>query len=130
MLRRSELIKLITHSYSGGRWLRGYIQGKLSADPVFDAGLQAVRNQQGPVIDLGCGQGFTCRWAREMGAILAHGIDISEKMLDSAKHYPSDPAIKYEHSDLETIVLPLKSYNLIVSSLALHYVEHLPSVIA
>jgi len=96
--------------------------------PSFRSLLPAVRGTK--VIDLGCGQGFTCRWAREMGAILAHGIDISEKMLDSAKRFPADPAIEYEHSDLETIELPLKSCNLVISSLALHYVEHLPSVIA
>jgi hypothetical protein len=39
MTRRRDYIKAIAQSFSGGRWLQGYIQGKLSADPVFDAGV-------------------------------------------------------------------------------------------
>ncbi|KAN0096001.1 methyl transferase [Hyaloscypha variabilis] len=96
--------------------------------PSFRSLLPNVRGTK--VLDLGCGQGFTCRWAREMGAILVHGVDISEKMLASANHYPPDPAIEYERSDLETFSLPPSTYHLVISSLAPHYVEKLPSVIA
>lgn len=68
------------------------------------------------VLDLGCGQGWTCRWVREMGATIAHGVDISEEMLASARYFPSDPTIKYERFDLETVALPNISYNLVISS--------------
>jgi trans-aconitate methyltransferase len=40
----------------------------------------------------------------------------------------SRPSIKYEHSDLETIEWPTMSYNLIISFLTLHHIEHLPDV--
>jgi ubiquinone/menaquinone biosynthesis C-methylase UbiE len=96
--------------------------------PSFRSLLPEVRGSK--VLDLGCGQGFTCRWVREMGAKLAYGVDISEKMLASAESFPSDPSVEYEHSDLESIQLPSTSYNLVVSSLALHYIERLPSVFA
>src|ERR1044072_3061458 len=35
----------------------------------------------GNVLDLGCGFGWFCRWAREQGAAYVVGIDVSEKML-------------------------------------------------
>jgi ubiquinone/menaquinone biosynthesis C-methylase UbiE len=103
----------------------------LQGAPEWPSFRSLLPNIQGAkVLDLGCGQGWTCRWAREMGAKIAHGVDISEKMLASARKFPFDPAIEYEHSDLETIVLPIAKYNLAISSLALHYVEHLPAIFA
>ena len=109
MLRRSELIKLITHSYSGGRWLRGYIQGKLSADPVFDAGLQAVRNQQGPVIDLGCGLGLFGLWLRTNGSNAEYrGCDLNEwKILAGCKARDS---LGFQH--LQLYCQDLESFSL------------------
>jgi 2-polyprenyl-3-methyl-5-hydroxy-6-metoxy-1,4-benzoquinol methylase len=39
------------------------------------------------VLDLGCGFGWFCRWARdEGGAALVHGVDVSENMLKRAKN--------------------------------------------
>lgn len=96
--------------------------------PLFRSLLPHIQGCK--VLDLGCGQGWTCRWAREMGAMIAHGVDISEKMLANARKFLSDPSIEYEHSDLETVELPTTNYNLVISSLALHYVEHLPDVFA
>ncbi|MGH7038053.1 MAG: class I SAM-dependent methyltransferase, partial [Stellaceae bacterium] len=37
------------------------------------------------VLDLGCGFGWFCRWARQAGAASVLGIDVSEKMLARAK---------------------------------------------
>ncbi len=37
------------------------------------------------VLDLGCGYGWFCRWAREAGAAAVLGIDVSEKMLARAR---------------------------------------------
>ena len=38
------------------------------------------------VLDLGCGFGWFCRWARGEGAASALGIDLSERMLERARH--------------------------------------------
>src|SRR5947209_16534939 len=45
------------------------------------------------VLDLGCGFGWFCRWAREHGATHVEGIDVSEKMLARARAATVDPAI-------------------------------------
>src|SRR5215470_19695286 len=53
------------------------------------------------VIDLGCGFGWFCRWAREQGATRVIGIDISEKMLARAQATTADECIAFERADLE-----------------------------
>ena len=43
------------------------------------------------VLDLGCGFGWFCRWARTQGAADVVGIDVSTKMLDRARRDTDDP---------------------------------------
>lgn len=90
------------------------------ADPAVDASRPELR-----VADLGCGFGWFCRWAREVGAGSVHGLDVSENMLARARETTADPAIRYERADLETLVLAEGAFDLVYSSLALHYVENL-----
>ena len=77
------------------------------------------------IVDLGCGFGWFCRWAREVGATSVHGLDVSEKMLGRAREMTSDPAIVYTRTDLESLSLTQGAFDLAYSSLALHYVENL-----
>ncbi|OAI43889.1 SAM-dependent methyltransferase [bacterium SCGC AG-212-C10] len=77
------------------------------------------------VIDLGCGFGWFCRWAREAGAASVLGIDISERMLARAAADTDDPAITYAQGDLERLSLPDSSFDVAYSSLAFHYLEGL-----
>ena len=77
------------------------------------------------VLDLGCGFGWFCRWARAAGAAQIHGIDVSEKMLARATTETEDPAITYARADLEQIDLPSGAFDLVFSSLTLHYLENL-----
>ncbi|TVY94179.1 Uncharacterized protein LAWI1_G000440 [Lachnellula willkommii] len=81
-------------------------------------------------LDLGCGFGWTCRWARENGAQAAHGIDLSKNMLSKAKEFPEDPAITYLQADLDQVKLPALSFDVAFSSLALHYLKNLPELVA
>lgn len=81
-------------------------------------------------LDLGCGFGWTCRWAREAGAVEVHGIDLSQNMLEKAKEFPADSAVTYQQADLETLKLPSGSFNAVFSSLALHYLVKLPDLVA
>ena len=74
------------------------------------------------VLDLGCGYGWFCRFARERGAAHVLGIDVSEKMLARARETTSDAAIEYRLADLETVNLEGMSFDLVYSSLAFHYV--------
>lgn len=75
------------------------------------------------VLDLGCGYGWFCRWARQNGAAQVLGIDISEKMLARAAAMTDDSGITYTRADIEVIELPPNSFNLVYSSLAFHYIE-------
>lgn len=78
------------------------------------------------VVDLGCGFGWFCRWAREQGADRVLGVDVSEKMLARARAMTSDEGVSYQRADLESLDLPQGSFELIYSSLAFHYVGNLP----
>lgn len=74
------------------------------------------------LLDLGCGYGWFCRWARQAGAAHVDGLDVSERMLARAAADTPDAAIHYARADLETIELPPRSYDLVYSSLTLHYI--------
>jgi len=82
------------------------------------------------IVDLGCGFGWFCRWAREQGAAEVLGIDVSEKMLKRARASTSDAAITYLKADIESVELAEGSFDLAYSSLALHYVENLERLLA
>jgi SAM-dependent methyltransferase len=75
------------------------------------------------VLDLGCGFGWFCRWASEHGAAGVTGIDLSENMLARAREQTTDRSVTYVQADLEQLDLPEAAFDLIYSSLALHYVE-------
>jgi SAM-dependent methyltransferase len=96
--------------------------------PALRALLPDVRGLR--VLDLGCGFGWFCRWARTQGAAHVLGLDVSERMLARARATTDDPTITYERADLESVTLPLAAFDLVYSSLALHYVERLDRLIA
>jgi SAM-dependent methyltransferase len=81
------------------------------------------------VLDLGCGFGWFCRWARLQGAAEVLGLDISANMLERARRDTDDPAIRYQQADLEKAVLPVGSFDLVYSSLALHYLADLDRIV-
>lgn len=82
------------------------------------------------VLDLGCGYGWFCRWARAAGATSVLGLDVSERMLARARSDTRDDAITYRRADLEHPDLPPATFDLAYSSLALHYIERLDRLVA
>jgi ubiquinone/menaquinone biosynthesis C-methylase UbiE len=82
------------------------------------------------VVDLGCGYGWFCRWAREQGAASVLGLDVSEKMLERAREMTSDPTVSYVRGDLEHLDLPAAAFDLVYSSLTFHYIENLGALFA
>jgi len=82
------------------------------------------------VLDLGCGFGWFCRFARQQGAASVLGVDVSERMLARAKAETSDPAISYQRADLEELTLVPGDFDFAYSSLALHYIEKLEGLLA
>lgn len=89
--------------------------------PAFRALLPQLRDKR--VLDLGCGFGWHCRYAREQQAHSVVGIDLSEKMLARARECNSDPAIEYRRLAIEDIDFAAETFDVALSSLALHYVE-------
>lgn len=76
------------------------------------------------VLDLGCGFGWHCRYAIEHGAKAVTGIDISERMLEKAQEMTESPLIKYIKMPIEDIDYSSHSFDVVISSLAFHYVEN------
>ncbi len=109
--------------FDGYSQLRRSVEGLDGAAewPAMRAMLPDMRGLR--VVDLGCGFGWFCRWARVRGAAHVLGLDVSEKMLARARSDAPDAAITYDRADLERLELPEASFDLAYSSLALHYIE-------
>lgn len=103
----------------------------LDGAPEWPALRAMLPNMRGlRVVDLGCGFGWFCRWAREAGATQVLGIDVSDKMLKRAKADTSGSGISYQKANLEELKLPAASYDVAYSSLAFHYLTKLDNVLA
>lgn len=96
--------------------------------PAMRAMLPDLRGLR--VLDLGCGFGWFCRWARQNGAAQVMGVDLSEKMLARARAATIDSVIIYTQADLEHLDLCSQSFDLVYSSLAFHYVERLDALVS
>jgi 2-polyprenyl-3-methyl-5-hydroxy-6-metoxy-1,4-benzoquinol methylase len=95
--------------------------------PAMRALLPAIAGKR--VLDLGCGFGQFSRWLAGEGAASVLGIDLSEKMLERARAETGSAAISYKRGDLEHIELEPLAYDLVVSSMALHYVANFHCVV-
>lgn len=80
------------------------------------------------VLDLGCGFGAFCRFAADEGAKSVLGIDLSEKMLATARARTESPAVTYERGDLDALDLKGRTFDVVFSSLAFHYVADFPAL--
>src|SRR5690606_38709036 len=89
--------------------------------PALRALLPVVAGKR--TVDLGCGFGQLSRWLGDEGAVSVLGIDLSEKMLERARAETTNPAIRYERGNLDELVLAPACAELIVSSMAFHYIE-------
>lgn len=121
-------------------------QNKYDDDVFFDKYSKMERSQKGlagagewhclqkmlpnftdkSVLDLGCGFGWHCEYALEHGARSVVGVDISEKMLAQARE--KAPAASYLCMPIEDIAFPAHSFDIALSSLALHYVADIPTL--
>lgn len=81
-------------------------------------------------LDLGCGFGWHCRYAAEQGASEVLGIDLSERMLDRARALTDDPRITYRRVAIEDLDCPAGAFDVVLSSLAFHYVASFDAVCA
>ncbi|MBQ8171394.1 MAG: class I SAM-dependent methyltransferase [Oscillospiraceae bacterium] len=82
------------------------------------------------VLDLGCGFGHNCIEFIRRGAAHVTGIDISKKMLTVAQRENSHPDIEYINMSMTDIDRINGCFDLVYSSLAFHYIEDMPKLMA
>lgn len=88
---------------------------------VFKEFLPELQNKS--VLDLGCGFGWHCRYAREQHARSVIGVDISEKMLQQAHEMTNDSFITYMKMPIEDINFSDFQFDVVISSLVFHYIQ-------
>ncbi|WP_322922663.1 class I SAM-dependent methyltransferase [Paenibacillus campi] len=92
--------------------------------PAFRSLLPSLQGKR--VLDLGCGSGQLATYMLEQGAAHVTGTDISASMLSLA---PQHEQIEYIQAPMEQLDFPGNHFDIIVSSLALHYVEQYEAMI-
>ena len=115
--------------YDDERFFQKYSQMSRSQNGLDGAGEWETLRELLPdftgkrVLDLGCGYGWHCIYAVEQGAASATGIDISQKMLEVAREKTAFPQVDYRCMPMEEIDFPTGSFDVVISSLALHYLQ-------
>jgi ubiquinone/menaquinone biosynthesis C-methylase UbiE len=79
------------------------------------------------VLDLGCGAGDFCRRLSALGSARVVGVDISQNMLELAQK-EVQPGISYINRAMEDVIFSPEIFDLVVSSLAFHYIQDLPAL--
>ncbi|MCM2677541.1 class I SAM-dependent methyltransferase [Alkalicoccobacillus plakortidis] len=81
------------------------------------------------VLDLGCGYGWHCGYAESNGAASVIGVDLSKKMLEKAQELHGSKNISFLNKSIEEVTFPQSSFDVVISSLALHYVKDYREVV-
>src|SRR5450830_1745640 len=117
------------NAYDNPRFFEGYknlrekdngLNGALEV-PAIRALLPDLAGKR--VLDLGCGFGDFARYARSQGALAVTGLDVSQKMIAQASSLTADNNIRYLHCAIEDYLPEAGSVDLVISSLALHYID-------
>ena len=81
------------------------------------------------ILDLGCGDAAIAAGLLDAGATHYHGIDSSPVMVGVAQSRLGGRAAQIEQAPIGSFTAPPDSFDLIISRLALHYVENMDSVL-
>ncbi|WFD10540.1 class I SAM-dependent DNA methyltransferase [Tepidibacter hydrothermalis] len=81
------------------------------------------------VLDVGCGMGDSCIFYEKIGAKKVIGIDISNKMISEARRRTNSEMIKYYNTDMCDIEKLETRFDVITSSLAVHYIQDFDSLL-
>lgn len=115
--------------YDNEAFFEGYHALRADADspnhieekPALSALLGDVRGKR--ILDLGCGYGDDCAAFFRLGAAEVIGIDISIRMIDFARKQNPAENIEYLVMAIEDMNRLHGPFDIVVSSLAVHYVE-------
>jgi len=120
--------------YDDESFFAGYTQMRARGTGLHERVIDAAVRQLLPdlvdkrVVDLGCGDGWFVRIAMELGAGSVIGIDPSERMLELAR--ARTPGASFTRAFAEDAELSPASADVVVSILALHYVEDIAAVLS
>lgn len=101
---------------------KGYNANDLIEIPNFRKLVPEVTNKK--ILDLGCGYGENAKYYKEHGASYVLGIDISTHMIEKAKAENHADNIEYQVLAMEDISSLKEKFDIVISSLAFHYVEN------
>lgn len=80
-------------------------------------------------MDLGCGTGEFAKYCIENGASKVLGVDISKNMIEYAIKENKHDKIEYICTPIENLELQNQKFDLIISSLAIHYIADYSAII-
>jgi len=89
--------------------------------PTIRKMLPDLRNKR--ILELGCGYGESCKYFLDQGASYILGTDISSNMINIAKENVKNEKCQFKVLAMEDISKIEDKFDLVVSSLAVHYVE-------
>ena len=121
--------------YDNEEFFKGYKklrEGEVNANNLFEIPVlfSMLPDIQGKrILDLGCGFGEHCMEYVKKGAARVVGIDISEKMLEVARREYADSKIEYINMAMEDLSQITEQFDVVISSLAIHYVEDFSAVV-
>lgn len=96
--------------------------------PAIKSAISSLKGKS--VLDIGCGTGEFANYCMENGATKVVGVDISSNMITHATN-------KNKHENIDYICMPIEDlefdhhqkFDIIISSLAVHYIEDYPKLI-
>jgi 2-polyprenyl-3-methyl-5-hydroxy-6-metoxy-1,4-benzoquinol methylase len=88
-----------------GRWLQGYVRGKLGSDPVYQATAEVIRDHPSPVLDVGCGIGLLAHYLDSVGCNVDYvGIDLDADKIRIAEQAASHHAhMRFLHASCDAL---------------------------
>ncbi|MGA9290291.1 MAG: class I SAM-dependent methyltransferase [Anaerobacillus sp.] len=122
------------NKYDDSNFFSAYEQMPRSVKGLEGAGEWHILKEMIPnledkhVLDLGCGFGWHCRYARHQQASSVIGVDLSENMLQKARELTNDPLISYIKMPIEDIRFQNSQFDVVISSLAFHYIKSFKSI--
>ena len=115
--------------YDDEAFFRGYADLRASPGNLNDLVEQpALRARRPPlagvsVLDMGCGAGDLSAYCAGQGAARIVAADISEKMLRVAREQNAHPKTEYVREAIEDLSFAPATFDVVVSSFAVHYVS-------
>jgi len=115
--------------FNGYKQLRetGSNLNNILEQPALKAALPDLQHKR--ILDLGSGMGHFAMYCIRKGALKVTGVEISKNMISYAKLNNRHEKIEYILSPIEDQEFLSESFDLIVSSLTLHYIKNYESII-